>query len=81
MKYRIACAMPISGYSLFLDGHPIQSLETEVFGTDPTTKAVVATDAFSCNGTIPGYGDQLRRHLRRSLERARGAVHDRGQAL
>ena len=56
VKYRIACAMPISGYSLFLDGHPIQSLETEVFGTDPTTKAVVPTDAFSCNGTIPGYG-------------------------
>lgn len=56
VKYRVACAMPVTGYALFLDGHPIQSLETEVFGTDPATKAVVATDAFSCNGTIPGYG-------------------------
>lgn len=56
VKYRIACAMPVTGLALFLDGHPIQSLETEVFGTDATTKAVVPTDAFSCNGTIPGYG-------------------------
>ena len=49
--------MPITGYSLFFDGHPIQSLETEVFGVDPATKAVVATDAFSCNAEIPGYGE------------------------
>lgn len=57
VKYRIACALPITGYTLFFDGHPIQSLETEVFGTDPTSKAVVATDAFSCNADIPGYGE------------------------
>ena len=57
VKYRIACALPITGYSLFFDGHPIQSLETEVFGVDPTSKAVVPTDAFSCNADIPGYGE------------------------
>lgn len=56
IKYRIACALPITGYSLFVDGHPVQSLETEVFGVDPATKAVVPTDAFSCNADIPGYG-------------------------
>ncbi len=57
VKYRIACAMPITGYSLFFDGHPVQSIETEVFGVDPATKSVVPTDAFSCNGELPGYGE------------------------
>lgn len=57
VKYRIACAMPITGYSLFFDGHPVQSIETEVFGVDPASKNVVATDAFSCNADLPGYGE------------------------
>lgn len=54
--YKIACSNPITGYTLFVDGHPIQALDTEVFGTDPATKAVVPADAFSCNGSIPGFG-------------------------
>jgi hypothetical protein len=30
--------------------------DTEVFGADPKTKEVIATDAFSCSGDIPGFG-------------------------
>ncbi len=56
VAYRIACSNPITGYTLFVDGHPVQSIETEVFGLDPATKAVVPADAFSCNGDLPGYG-------------------------
>lgn len=55
VRYRLACAQPITGYSIFLDGHPATSIETEVFGTD-TAGGVVPTDAFSCNGELPGYG-------------------------
>jgi hypothetical protein len=39
-----------------LAADPRQSLETEVFTVDRTTKAVVPTDSFSCNGVIPSYG-------------------------
>ena len=56
VQYKIACANAITGYTMFIDGHPVQSIETEVFGIDPATKAVVPADAFSCNGDIPGYG-------------------------
>lgn len=55
VKYRVACAQSITGYSLFLDGHPVTSIETEVFATD-AKGAVVPADAFSCNGEFPGYG-------------------------
>ena len=34
----------------------MQSLDTEVFATDRTTKEVVPTDSFSCDGDIPGFG-------------------------
>ncbi len=35
---------------------PAQSIDTEVFALDKTTKQVVPTDSFSCSGIIPGYG-------------------------
>jgi hypothetical protein len=57
VKYVFACSNPITGYSLFYDGHPIQSIDTEVFGLDAKTKDVVPTDSFSCNGQFPGYGE------------------------
>ncbi len=57
MKYVFACSNPITGYALFYDGHPIQSIDTEVFALDPTGKNVVPTDSFSCNGQFPGYGE------------------------
>ena len=56
VTYKFACSNPITGYTLFVDGHPVQTIETEVFATDPATKAVVPADAFSCNGDLPGYG-------------------------
>ena len=56
VKYLFACSNSLTGYSLFIDGHPVQGFETEVFGSDPATKAVVPADAFSCNGDIPGFG-------------------------
>ena len=56
VTYKFACSNAITGYTLFVDGHPVQSIETEVFGTDPATKAVIPADAFSCNGDIPGFG-------------------------
>ena len=77
VKYRIACAMPITGYSLFFDGHPVQSIETEVFGVDPATKAVVATDAFSCNGELPGYGENCVGTYGGKWSVLEGQVHDR----
>lgn len=54
--YKFACSNPITGYTLFVDGHPVQTIETEVFATDPETKAVVPADALSCNGDLPGFG-------------------------
>ena len=35
---------------------PAQSIDTEVFALDRTTKQVVPTDSFSCQGIIPSYG-------------------------
>jgi len=57
VKYVFACSNPITGYALFYDGHPIQSIDTEVFALDPAGKDVVPTDSFSCNGQFPGYGE------------------------
>jgi hypothetical protein len=55
VEYTFACSQPITGYSILPD-KAATSFETEVFGTDPTTKEVLATDAFSCNGEQPGFG-------------------------
>jgi hypothetical protein len=55
VKYRFACNGPLTGYSLQLNSE-VQSIETEVFGTDPKTGAVYNDDSFSCNGGLPGYG-------------------------
>jgi hypothetical protein len=55
VSYTFACSQPITGYSVLPD-KPSTGFETEVFGTDPATKEVLATDAFSCNGEQPGWG-------------------------
>jgi hypothetical protein len=55
VKYVFACAGPITGYQI-QPQVPAQSIDTEVFGLDRTTKQVVATDSFSCQGDIPSYG-------------------------
>ena len=55
VEYAFACSQPISGYSVLPD-HQATGYETEIFGSDPKTKDVIATDAFSCNGDIPGWG-------------------------
>lgn len=55
VSYTFACSQPITGYSVLPD-KPATGFETEVFGTDPATKEVLATDAFSCAGEQPGYG-------------------------
>lgn len=55
VSYTFACSQPITGYSVLPD-KPSTGFETEVFGTDPATKDVLATDAFSCNGQQPGWG-------------------------
>jgi hypothetical protein len=55
VKYVFACSGPITGYQI-QPQIPAQSLDTEVFATDRTTKAVVPTDFFSCSGIIPSYG-------------------------
>ncbi len=54
VAYTFACSQPITGYSL-LPEKAVTGFETEVFGTDPATKQVLATDAFSCNGAQPGW--------------------------
>jgi hypothetical protein len=55
VSYTFACSQPITGYSVMPD-KPATGFETEVFGTDPATKEVLATDAFSCAGEQPGWG-------------------------
>src|SRR5690348_2037039 len=55
VEYTFACSQPITGYSVMPD-HQATGYETEVFGSDPATKQIVAADAFSCNGEIPGFG-------------------------
>ena len=55
VQYVFACSQPITGYQIQPD-HEVESIETETFATDRTTKAVVPTDSFSCNGDLPGFG-------------------------
>ena len=55
VKYVFACSGPITGYQV-QPQIPAQSIDTEIFATDRTTKEVVATDSFSCQGIIPSYG-------------------------
>jgi hypothetical protein len=55
VSYTFACSQPITGFSVMPD-KAVTAFETEVFGTDPVTKEVLATDAFSCNGEQPGWG-------------------------
>jgi hypothetical protein len=55
VEYTFACSQAITGYALQPD-RQATGYETEVFGADAKTKQVVATDAFSCNGDIPGWG-------------------------
>jgi hypothetical protein len=55
VEYTFACSQPITGYSVIPD-KAATGFETEVFGIDPATKEVLATDAFSCNGEQPGFG-------------------------
>jgi hypothetical protein len=55
VAYVFACAGKITGYQVQPD-HAVQGQETEVFAIDHTTKEVIPTDSFSCNGEFPGYG-------------------------
>ena len=55
VKYVFACSGPITGYQI-QPQVPAQSIDTEVFALDRTTKQVVPTDSFSCQGEIPAYG-------------------------
>jgi hypothetical protein len=55
VKYVFACSGPITGYQI-QPQVPAQSIDTEVFALDSTTKQVVPTDSFSCQGEIPSYG-------------------------
>jgi hypothetical protein len=55
VAYTFACSQAISGYSIMPD-KAATGFETEVFGSDPKTGDVLATDAFSCNGEQPGFG-------------------------
>jgi hypothetical protein len=55
VKYVFACSGPITGYQI-QPQVPAQSIDTEVFALDRTSKQVVPTDSFSCQGDIPSYG-------------------------
>ena len=55
VKYVFACSGPITGYQI-QPQVPATSIDTEVFSLDRTTKQVVPTDSFSCQGDIPSYG-------------------------
>jgi hypothetical protein len=55
VEYTFGCSQAITGYTILPDKQAT-SYETEVFGADPKTKEVVANDAFSCMGDLPGWG-------------------------
>jgi hypothetical protein len=55
VKYVFACSGPITGYQI-QPQVPATSIDTEVFALDRTTKQVVPSDSFSCQGDIPSYG-------------------------
>ena len=55
VEYSFACSQAITGYMVQPDKQAT-GYDTEVFGADPKTKEVIATDAFSCSGDIPGFG-------------------------
>lgn len=56
IKYTIQCDGKITGYSIVTaPERQVTGAETEVFVTNGAGE-VVPTDAFSCNGTFPGYG-------------------------
>jgi hypothetical protein len=55
VRYVFACSGPITGYQI-QPNVPAQSIDTEVFALDRTSKQVVPTDSFSCQGEIPSYG-------------------------
>lgn len=54
VKYEFACSQPITGFQV-QPQLAVQAYETENFGTDRTT-GQPTSDAFSCNGEIPGFG-------------------------
>lgn len=56
VAYRLACSEPITSYSIITSNHELDTFETEIFGVSRTDGNVIPTDAFSCNGLIPGYG-------------------------
>ncbi len=55
VAYMIRCNGPITGYSV-LPEHQVEGYETEIFAFDPLGQNIVPTDAFACQGDIPGYG-------------------------
>jgi hypothetical protein len=55
VEYSFACSQAITGYSIMPD-KAATAFETEVFGVEPVTKEIAAIDAFSCNGSQPGWG-------------------------
>lgn len=55
VKYVFSCNGPITGYQI-QPNIEVQSMETEVFGTDPVSNVVFPQDSFSCSGDTPGYG-------------------------
>jgi len=55
VQYTFACSQAITGYQL-QPSKQATGYETEVFGSNFTSKQVDAADAFSCAGDIPGFG-------------------------
>ena len=56
VRYRFRCNQAISGFSLFLDGHPADTVETEAFPVTLSGAPIAGGDLMSCGGTLPGYG-------------------------
>jgi hypothetical protein len=55
VRYVFGCSGPITGYQI-QPNVQASGFDTEIFALDRTSKQVVDTDSFSCQGDIPGYG-------------------------
>ncbi len=56
VSYRFRCDQAISGYSIFLDGRVLDSVETEAFAYTSAGAPAPGSDLMSCGGELGGYG-------------------------
>jgi len=56
VTYSFRCDQKITGYSIFLDGRVLDSVETEAFAYTSAGAPAPGSDLMSCGGELGGYG-------------------------